>query len=164
MVSAVCDDSCHRLLPVSTGTSFSVGTDRGGNGTYDHLQRTWDAIIRIGRKSEHDIRPVLNAIETGNYQLIKGALQAMAMLRMVPKKSEILKLIRIAELPAAVDAVVEYPNDPKGLRQWVAAAAAGWNQKLVQDFMERCICLTDDLLCLAAQQSLKGKYVNWGPY
>jgi hypothetical protein len=123
-----------------------------------------DAIVRLGRKSEHDLRPVFQTIETRNFPLIYGALQAMAMLRMVPKKSEIPKLIEIAELPEAVKAVAGYPNDPVGLRKWVAAAAAGWPQELVHDFLQRCLGSTDTPLRFAAEQSLKGKYYKWTPY
>jgi hypothetical protein len=123
-----------------------------------------DAIVRIGPESDHDMAPVFEAIGTRRFQLIDGALRAMAMLRMVPTDAEIVELIRIAELPEAVEALRGYPNDPTGLRKWVAAAAAGWPQELVRDFLERCVTTTDHGLRLAAEQSLKGKYVKWRPY
>jgi hypothetical protein len=88
----------------------------------------------------------------------------MALLRMVPTESEIVEVIRIADLPEAVEAVLGYPNDPTGLRKWVAAAAAGWPRELVREFLERCSTTTDHGLKLAAEQSLNGKYVNRRPY
>ncbi len=84
-----------------------------------------DAIARIGRTSHNDMTPIFEVVDTGRFELIGGAFRAMALLRMVPSESEIIELIRIAELPEAVEAVAGYPNDPCGLRLWVAAAAAG---------------------------------------
>jgi hypothetical protein len=123
-----------------------------------------DAIVRVGRESDCDMTPVFETIKTRRFQMIDGALRAMAMFRMVPMDTEIVELIRIAELPEAVEAVRGYPNDPTGLRKWVAAAAAGWPPELVRDFLERCSTTTDHGLKLAAEQSLKGKYVKWSPY
>ncbi len=123
-----------------------------------------DAIVRIGRDSANDFTPVFETIATGRFELIDGALQAMALLRMIPRESEILELIRVAELPEAVEAVRGYPGDPCGLRKWVAAAAAGWPRDLVREFLERCLPSTNQGLRLAAEQSLKGKYVKWNPY
>lgn len=123
-----------------------------------------DAIVRIGHDSASDMTPVFETIDNGRFQLINGALQAMALLRMIPSESEIIELLRIAELPAAVQAVRGYPNDPRGLRQWVAAAAAGWPRELVLEFLNRCLPSTDHQLQLAAEQSLKGRYVKWSPY
>lgn len=123
-----------------------------------------DAIVRIGRTSKNDMAPVFEVVETRRFQLIAGAFRAMALLRMIPAESEIVELIRVAELPEAVETVAGYPNDPAGLRKWVAAAAAGWPPELVRDFLERCSITTDHGLKLAAEQSLKGKYVKWTPY
>lgn len=81
-----------------------------------------------------------------------------------PNEIEIAELIRIAELPEAVEAVRGYPNDPRGLRLWVAAAAAGWPRELVREFLKRCLPTTNHQLRLAAEQALKGKYVKWSPY
>jgi HEAT repeat protein len=123
-----------------------------------------DAIVRIQRRSANDVSPILEIIKTKRYMMVDGAFRAMAMLQMVPSADEIAKILQVAELKEAVKAVQGYPNDPAGLRRWVAAAAAGWPRELVEAFLRRCLLINDSQLKMAAEQSLLGKYVKWGPY
>jgi hypothetical protein len=123
-----------------------------------------DAIVRIQRRSANDAAPIFEIIGTKRYELVYGAFQAMAMLQMVPSTAEIAKILQTAEFKEAEKVVEGYPNDPVGLRHWVAAAAAGWPHELVDAFLRRCLLIKDNQLQLAAEQSLLGKYVKWNPY
>lgn len=123
-----------------------------------------DAIVRIEHDGLTDLRPVLQVVDTRNYSLINGALRAMALLKLVPSEDEISRIIEIAEAPEAVDVVGGWPGDPRGLRQWVAVAAALWPRPLVEPFLQRCMALPEKTLQLAVQDSLKGKMGKWNPY
>ena len=118
----------------------------------------------LGASRKSDMTPVFETIETRRFSLDQGCSAGDGVVAMVPTDAEIVELIRIAELPEAVEAARGYPTDPTGLRKWVAAAAAGWPRELVREFLERCSTTTDHGLKLAAEQSLKGKYVKWRPY
>lgn len=123
-----------------------------------------DAIVRIDVESINDFSTVFDIIATKRYELIDGAFQAMAILQMIPTKSEIARIIKTAELPEAVEFVRGHPTDVCGLRNWVVVAAANWPHDAVHDFLERCRTLGDPNLQDAAEHSLNGKYIKHSPY
>ena len=94
----------------------------------------------------------------GEVNILPGAFQAMALLRLMPDEDEIATIL---------EAEVQLQGTPKfkpGLRKW-GAAAAGWpHNRLVLDFLHECEQIPVLGVDLAARVAIAGKYGRWRPY
>jgi HEAT repeat protein len=113
-----------------------------------------DAIVRLSAEAENDVRPVLRLIrDSSEESLLDGAFRAMAMLRMVPTRSDIAEII---------DHLNHLPADHY-LRFWVAAAAPGWPADLIEDFLVTCENSGRQDLMEAAALARARRYKQWKP-
>lgn len=118
-----------------------------------------DAIVRLGRSYPDDATPVLRLIGTGNLDLIVGALQAVAMLHLRLNEPAIAQIITFASAQPRPT----QRHEAERIRQWTAAAAAGWQCPAVLAFLNECLPTSDQGLQRAVTAALKGKYVKWSP-
>jgi HEAT repeat protein len=112
-----------------------------------------DAIVRLARKHKNDVLPVIECAKSGNDMLADGAFRAMAMLRMVPGKGAVARVIDFVSARPA--------EDP--LRFWVVAAAPGWKGPKVERFLRECASNQHTSTRDAAADALLGKYRKWRP-
>ena len=113
-----------------------------------------DAIVRLSAESGNDIRPVLKAMRDSTEQAyLDGAFRGMAVLRMIPTRSEIAEIMDfLAHLPA-----------DHYLRFWVAAAAPGWPPDLIEEFLATCEKSGREDLMEAAAFARASRYKQWRP-
>jgi HEAT repeat protein len=111
-----------------------------------------DALVRLSPGQEVDV--VIDLIEEARHRmLIDGALRAMAMLRLVPSESAILRIIDYAaELSV---------ND--GNRFWIIAACPGWPAKVTEPFLAACAGTDRSDFQEALELAKLGKYKTWRP-
>lgn len=113
-----------------------------------------DAIVRLSAETENDVRAVLTLKrESSEEPLLDGAFRAVAMLRMLPTRSDITEII---------DHLKHLPSDHY-LRFWVAAAAPGWPPDLIEDFLVTCENSGRQDLMEAAALARARKYKRWRP-
>ena len=109
-----------------------------------------DAIVRLARAHEHDARPVLALMRSGNDMLIDGAFRAVAILRLTPDDDAIREIITFVARRS--------PHDP--LRFWVAAAAPGWRGSHVEAFLQACAAGSRPDVREAAVAALQRRYLT----
>jgi hypothetical protein len=90
---------------------------------------------------------------------VDGALNPLAYDKMIPSNEEITELIKLAwnlhRHPNRLGKERGYTDPRYGL----AAACAGWNQKLTTPFLQYCLeTAENDPIIRMAENSLKGKY------
>ncbi len=113
------------------------------------------AFVRIDRCSLEDCNAVFKLINTDNYSLIVGALEALGYDRMIPSVEQQEKIIEKCQNFGKFR--------PKGYtdpRYGLAAACAGWDKKMVEDFLNDCLASGDAPLMYVAEKSLQRKYVK----
>jgi HEAT repeat protein len=118
-----------------------------------------DALVRLATPEDGTWKTLMNLVETGNEQLAYGACQALAMLRLIPPRAIIERLIDFAN---------RFPLDEsQGINQrlWIAAAAPGWleHSPAVRPFLVACAASKNSQVKLAAEAALQGKYRKWSP-
>ncbi|MBK0404821.1 hypothetical protein I5M27_17650 [Adhaeribacter sp. BT258] len=123
-----------------------------------------DSIFRLSILSNSIQDSLQQIYDFNNYMLIDGAFRALALLQIVPDDAIIKEIFEKAIDPKAVDFIQSYPNDPRGLRLWAAAASSGWKNELKSSFLKDCDLIPDNALKFAVENSRKGKYVKWNPY
>ena len=113
-----------------------------------------DAIVRLSLDAENDVRPILRFLrESSNEALLDGAFRAIAMLRMIPARADIIEILYyLNSLPA-----------DHYLRFWIAAAAPGWPPDLVTDFLFACENSGRQDLMEAAALARARTYKEWTP-
>ncbi|MET0637488.1 MAG: hypothetical protein ABWZ25_15760 [Chitinophagaceae bacterium] len=114
--------------------------------------------VRLKRKSIHDAQPIIELLKFGGLSLVDGALNPLAYDKMMPPREEIIELIQLSrDLHNHKDYERGY-SDP---RYGLAAACAGWDKKITEDFLNHCLATAgmDNSLIHAAEGSLKGKYI-----
>jgi hypothetical protein len=113
------------------------------------------AYVRLKREKLSDCRAVFELLSQKGYAVTCGALDALGYDRMMPESHNIVKLM---------DSCIHLRSpDPKSLsdpRYGLAAACAGWDKKIVTDFLNSCIQTGDAPLKYVAENALKGKYVK----
>lgn len=115
-----------------------------------------NAIVRLTHKGKEDASPVLVIMASGDLDMLSGAFQAMAMLRLTPPADQIDAILGFL---ATYD-----ESSPRTLHFWPAAAAAGWgHHPKVEPFLKACLQSPREDVREAAGLSLKGKYKNWNP-
>ncbi len=112
-----------------------------------------DAIVRLGRSSAEDCKPVLRLLAGGYDRLIEGALRAVAMLLLRPDQKAVDQILAFATGRSLAD----------GLRFWVAAACPGWKGPAVAAFLHECSQSPREDVREAAEAALQGEYCNWSP-
>ena len=112
-----------------------------------------DAIVRLSGR-DNGMRAILDLLNSNNLNLIEGAFRAMAMLRMHATPAAIATVLDFVEAlnPA------EVPNN--ALWFWVAVAAAGWETRRSQSFLEKCASSHNEGLSKAAVAARSGRYVE----
>lgn len=112
-----------------------------------------DALVRLGRATPGDSRPVLDVIAGGDPSVIHGAFRAVAMLQL---RLDARGVAAIVEFASALQA-----DDP--LRLWVAAASAGWKESHVRRFLDESAKSAREDIRAVAETSLNGIYRRWSP-
>ena len=95
---------------------------------------------------------VLGALDSESLPRIEGAVRALAITQRVPSDAAIQGLLRLG-------------SDPKynQVRFWLAAASAGWPDRLTRSFLEECLHGGTAETRRAARASLEGRYIKWNP-
>ena len=112
-----------------------------------------DAIVRLSIESESDATPILKLLNTRNEMLVDGALRAMAMLKMVPSDSHIEKIIDY----------VSKSEVNEGIHFWVLAAAPGWSEIKVEEYLDYCAKSSREEITNAVALARQKKYKKWNP-
>jgi hypothetical protein len=129
------------------------------------------AFVQLKRNSIFDAQPVLELLSFGSTSVICGALEVLAIDKMLPPKNEIEQIIKISwNINKHKDRIGhEYGlMDP---RVYLAIACAGWDKALCTDFLNHCIETAYNInrfdkpventnLIDICKQSLKGKYTG----
>jgi hypothetical protein len=110
-----------------------------------------DAVMRLDRDYDSDSKPMRWCLDSQDDDLVNGALQATATLRLPLS-------------PETIDAVVGFlashgPYD--GIRFWAAVAAVDWTGKRAQRFLQDCVRLPREDVAEAAAASLRGEYRSY---
>ena len=97
------------------------------------------AYVRILRKNEQDITPIMELYETKNLNIILGATESLVYDEIIPSEDDINKLISFFNdnEKCILESKIPEATDPRAL---LLAAMANWNQDtpLVQAFIEKC--------------------------
>jgi hypothetical protein len=127
--------------------------------------------VQLKRKNIHDAQPVLELLKFGSTSVICGAMEALAIDKMLPPDNEIWELLEIGwDINKHKDRIGhEYGlMDP---RIYLASACAGWPPALTKGFLEHCMETASEInrygqpveniqLINVCKKSLKGKYSN----
>ncbi|WP_435057063.1 HEAT repeat domain-containing protein [Streptomyces sp. bgisy060] len=112
-----------------------------------------DAIVRLSYGEHSHDEAIGWCLSTGDETLVGGALQAVAVLRLVPKQETVTRVLDFVEARS--------PHD--GIYFWPAVAAAGWTGQRVHDFLTACITGPRSDVAEAATDSLAGSYGTHRP-
>lgn len=117
-----------------------------------------DALVRLAPDGSV-WQTITDLVLKGNEGLAYGACQGMAMLRLVPPREVIERILDFAGRAPLHEA--QGPN----MRFWIAAAAPGWleHSPATRPFLEGCLGSKNDQVKLAAEAALQGKYRKWQP-
>lgn len=129
------------------------------------------AFVRLKRKSVFDAQPVLELLNFGSLSVICGALEVLAVDKMLPPNNEIEEILRISwDINKHKDRTGhEYGlTDP---RMYLAIACAGWDKTLCATFLNHCIDTAYDInrfdraventsLINICKKSLRGEYTR----
>jgi len=125
--------------------------------------------VQLKRQSVYDGQPVLELLNFGSTSVICGALQVLAIDKMIPSSDEIKEIIKISwDINKHKDRIGHEFGfiDP---RVYLAIACAGWDKLLTTSFLNHCIDTAFNIdsfgktienvqLANACQKSLKGIY------
>lgn len=118
------------------------------------------AIVGLAARRGQGIETAIQLIKSNDTAILEGALCAVACLRLKASPEQARTFVdHVNALP---------PADPHGdvlmsIRVWLAAAAAGWDQAVVGEFLNKASKSGFQQLARAATNSLKGVYVKWSP-
>ncbi|MFH9616319.1 HEAT repeat domain-containing protein [Streptomyces pratensis] len=112
-----------------------------------------DAVVRLSHMEQSHTEAIRWCLGTGDETLAEGALQAMAMLRLVLDRETVAHVLdHVEDRP---------PHD--WLRFWPAVAAAGWTGERVHGFLTSCASGPRADVAEAATTSLAGNYGTYRP-
>lgn len=116
-----------------------------------------DAIVRLSRSHPNDAAAALELLESGNLSLAQGAMQALAMLRMVPDDNSVRQIIELA-LKLDLD-----PNEWTII--WLLRALPGWPPELTDALVEKWATAPPQhqQVCSAVELARKRQYRKWSP-
>ncbi|MET8168490.1 HEAT repeat domain-containing protein [Streptomyces sp. NPDC005329] len=112
-----------------------------------------DAIVRLSYMEHSQNEAIHWCLSTGNETLVGGALQAVAILRLVLDQETVTYVLDFIEARS--------PHD--GIYFWPAVAAAGWTGQRVHDFLTACATGPRSDVAEAATDSLAGNYGTYRP-
>ncbi|CAM5388602.1 HEAT repeat domain-containing protein [Streptomyces hirsutus] len=112
-----------------------------------------DAIIRLSYMEHSPTEAIRWCLSTSNETLVGGALQAVAMIRLVPDQETVTYVLDF----------IEDRSPHNGLYFWPAVAAAGWTGQRVHYFLTSCASSPRSDVVEAATTSLAGNYGNYRP-
>ena len=118
-----------------------------------------DTLFRLSRKHENDAeRAIELVIDAENKSLAQGAMQAVAMLRMVPDESIIQRLVQHG---LSLDL-----GDDDWTVIWLLRAAPGWPDQIVEPLLEKWCDIPfskQQQIHGAVELAQKQKYAKWTP-
>jgi hypothetical protein len=113
-----------------------------------------DALVRLAVTPDERAEVIRSLTREAVHDSLRdGAFRAMAMLRLVPA-TDVVELVIKAVRQRAL-------RDP--IRFWVAAACAGWEGKVVDEFLEECMRSPRKDIQDAASKSRQRTYGKWTP-
>lgn len=113
------------------------------------------ALIRMKRSDLTDVYELVYRVDSMRYSLGYGMLDALGYDRMHPNEKDIFTIIK-----SVWDFGIKREMGTVDPRYGLAAACAGWDRRLVSDFLHHCIATGDAPLKYVAMNSLNGKYVK----
>ncbi|HMT29543.1 MAG TPA: hypothetical protein PKD91_09720 [Bacteroidia bacterium] len=130
------------------------------------------AFVQLKRNSIFDAQPILDLLSFGSTSVICGALEVLAIDKMLPPNNEIEEIIKICwDINKHKDRIGhEFGlTDP---RKYLAIACAGWDKTLCAGFLNHCIETAYNInrfdkpventnLIDICKNSLKGKYTKF---
>jgi len=117
-----------------------------------------DAIVRLSRKDDHDASAAIRLIKDNQPHYIHGAMQAVAMMRMVPNQQTIRQLVDYG--------LSRSSHDNKDAVVWLLRAAPGWPEPLVAPLLKKwgaSESLGNQQVDYAVELLRKRKYYRWSP-
>lgn len=118
--------------------------------------------VRLKRQSLTDASPAIELLRFGGLSIVGGCLNPLGYDKMQPDENQIKELITLSwDLYKHKDRLGHEGGyyDP---RYGLAAACAGWDIQLTNDFLIHCLATADGdtPLKYVSENSLKGKYVK----
>ena len=117
-----------------------------------------DTVLRLSRKHDNDCHAAITFIESGNQSLIHGAMQAIAMLRMVPDNVTIQRLVDHGmSLTLA---------DDDWTMVWLLRATPGWPEEIINPLIDKWSAISfqqQQPIHGAVDLARKRKYFKWSP-
>ncbi|KGO85750.1 hypothetical protein [Flavobacterium suncheonense] len=114
------------------------------------------AYFRLKRKNINDCSPLFELMHIDVYTVQESLLEILGYDKVVPSLEEQKKIIeKYFDFGSDID--LRYFSDP---RYGLAAACAGWNTEVVEQFLKQCLTINDVPLKYVTENSLKKKYVR----
>lgn len=117
-----------------------------------------DAMVRLSRTHENDASAAIHIIRSGPKAMIVGAMQAVAMLCMVPGEEEVGEIVRYGT------SLIGSSDD--WALVWILRAAPGWSGPAVAAFLQECSKVPfheNQQIHDATRQAIRGEYGKWNP-
>ncbi|MGW6272128.1 HEAT repeat domain-containing protein [Streptomyces sp. NPDC055060] len=112
-----------------------------------------DAIVRLSYMEHSHTEAIRWCMSSGNKNLVDGAMQAVAMLRLALDQETVTEVLDFIE--------ARPPHE--GIYFWPAVAAAGWTGQRAHDFLTSCVDSPRSDVAEAATNSLAGNYGAYRP-
>ncbi|GAB3720692.1 hypothetical protein [Flavobacterium koreense] len=120
------------------------------------ISETTKAYFRLKRKNIHDCNPLFELMNIDVYIVQESLLDVLGYDKVIPSLEEQKTIIeKYFDFGSGID--LKYYSDP---RYGLAAACAGWDFDVVEQFLKNCITIKDVPLQYVAENSLKKKYVR----
>lgn len=117
-----------------------------------------DTMVRLSRQYEGDAQAAVALIKSGRHSLIEGAMQAVAMLRMIPPDETIQQLV-------SHGLSLQLGDDDWSVI-WLLRAAPGWPAHIVQPLLDKWGAipfLKQQQIHGAVELARQRKYYKWSP-
>ena len=114
------------------------------------------AYFRIKRINNKDCTPLYDLYDFKEINLTESLLNVLGYDKMIPEPADQQKIIKTF-YDFGNEADLKYCTDP---RYGLAAACAGWESNIVDDFLNHCMKIEDAPLNYVAKNSLKRKYIK----
>lgn len=91
--------------------------------------------IRICRKNNSDIQPVISLLKKGNNSVFGGALAVLTYDDVIPKDDEIKEIIKIV---SKTDESITAPTRIQEVQSYLISAMSKWDIELTSDYLNSC--------------------------
>ncbi len=113
-----------------------------------------DSVTRLTLvANDGDANSIVDLLEDNHPMFVNGVLRATAMLQLTPDDSTVRRIVNYGKGLEAED----------DSRTWIAAAAAGWDDAGIAEFLEQCVASNNQQTQRAAKAALENKYLKWSP-